>query len=332
MPAQDLYIEKDSSINDEIDRLRHAATAALLARRDVIIVASVSCIYGIGSPSLYRNQMQLFKVGETIDRDKVLRKLVRLQYERNDSSLTRGGFRVQGRGDRDHALLRRDGLPDLAVRGRDRSDPPLRPADRGDPRRGPARVDLAGDALRDRGGLGRALARGDPDRARQPAGRAGGRRQGPRGPSASPAHDVRPRDDPRDRLHLGDRELLADLRRSRSRHTATYPDRLLPRRLRHLHRRVPPDDPPDRRHVHGRPLPQADPGRLRLPSALGDRQPPAEVRRVHGADQPAGAGLGHTGPVRAGRVEPGGRADRAPDRRSSTPRSRSVRPSTRSTT
>jgi excinuclease ABC subunit B len=96
VPAQDLYIEKDSSINDEIDRLRHAATAALLARRDVIIVASVSCIYGIGSPSLYRNQMQLFKVGETIDRDKVLRKLVRLQYERNDSSLTRGGFRVRG--------------------------------------------------------------------------------------------------------------------------------------------------------------------------------------------------------------------------------------------
>ena len=96
VPAQDLYIEKDSSINDEIDRLRHAATAALLARRDVIIVASVSCIYGIGSPSLYRNQMQLFKVGDTIDRDKVLRKLVRLQYERNDSSLTRGGFRVRG--------------------------------------------------------------------------------------------------------------------------------------------------------------------------------------------------------------------------------------------
>jgi excinuclease ABC subunit B len=96
VPAQDLYIEKDSSINDEIDRLRHAATAALLARRDVIIVASVSCIYGIGSPSLYRNQMQMFKAGETIDRDKVLRKLVRLQYERNDSSLGRGRFRVKG--------------------------------------------------------------------------------------------------------------------------------------------------------------------------------------------------------------------------------------------
>ncbi|MFM8889353.1 MAG: excinuclease ABC subunit UvrB [Solirubrobacterales bacterium] len=96
VPAQDLYIEKDSSINDEIDRLRHAATAAVLARRDVIIVASVSCIYGIGSPALYRDQMQMFKVGETIDRDEVLRKLVRLQYERNDTSIDRGRFRIKG--------------------------------------------------------------------------------------------------------------------------------------------------------------------------------------------------------------------------------------------
>ncbi len=90
VPAQDLYIEKDSSINDEIDRLRHSATAALLARRDVVIVASVSCIYGIGSPELYREQMQLFKVGESIDRDGLLRKLIGMQYGRNDTSLTGG--------------------------------------------------------------------------------------------------------------------------------------------------------------------------------------------------------------------------------------------------
>jgi excinuclease ABC subunit B len=96
VPAQDLYIEKDSSINDEIDRLRHAATAALFARRDVIIVASVSCIYGIGSPQVYNEKMQLFKVGEQIDRDEVLRKLVKMQYQRNDSVLGRGAFRVRG--------------------------------------------------------------------------------------------------------------------------------------------------------------------------------------------------------------------------------------------
>ncbi len=96
VPAQDLYIEKDSSINDEIDRLRHAATAALLARRDVVIVASVSCIYGIGSPELYREQMQLFQVGSWIDRDDLFRKLIGMQYQRNDTALTRGTFRARG--------------------------------------------------------------------------------------------------------------------------------------------------------------------------------------------------------------------------------------------
>jgi excinuclease ABC subunit B len=96
VPAQDLYIEKDSSINDEIDRLRHAATAALFARRDVIIVASVSCIYGIGSPQVYNEKMQLFKVGGEVDRDEVLRKLVKMQYQRNDTALGRGTFRVRG--------------------------------------------------------------------------------------------------------------------------------------------------------------------------------------------------------------------------------------------
>jgi excinuclease ABC subunit B len=96
VPTQDLYIEKDSSINDEIDRLRHSATAALLARRDVVIVASVSCIYGIGSPELYREQMQLFKLGAWIDRDELFRKLIGMQYGRNDTNLTRGTFRVKG--------------------------------------------------------------------------------------------------------------------------------------------------------------------------------------------------------------------------------------------
>jgi excinuclease ABC subunit B len=96
VPAQDLYIEKDSAINDEIDRLRHAATAALLARRDVIIVASVSCIFGIGSPELYKRQMQLFKVGEWIERDTLFRKLVGMQYTRNETALTRGTFRAKG--------------------------------------------------------------------------------------------------------------------------------------------------------------------------------------------------------------------------------------------
>jgi excinuclease ABC subunit B len=96
VPSSDLYIEKDSSINQEIERLRHAATASLLARRDTIVVASVSCIFGLGSPEKYDRMMQLFKVGATVDRDEVLRKLVDIRYTRNDTALARGSFRVRG--------------------------------------------------------------------------------------------------------------------------------------------------------------------------------------------------------------------------------------------
>jgi excinuclease ABC subunit B len=96
VPSRDLYIEKDSAINQEVDRLRHAATAAVFARRDVIVVASVSCIYGLGSPETYEMNMQILKRGEMIDRDALLRKLVSIQYTRNDSVLSRGSFRVRG--------------------------------------------------------------------------------------------------------------------------------------------------------------------------------------------------------------------------------------------
>jgi excinuclease ABC subunit B len=92
----DTYIEKDSSINDEIERLRHSATQSLLTRRDTLIVASVSCIFGLGSPSDYQEMSQLIRVGEEVDRDKLLRKLVDMQYSRNDINLTRGTFRVRG--------------------------------------------------------------------------------------------------------------------------------------------------------------------------------------------------------------------------------------------
>ena len=96
VPAQDLYIEKDSSINDEIDRLRHSATTSLFLRRDVVIVASVSCIYGLGSPEEYLESVVLLQVGQTVDRDEVLRKLVANQYARNDFEPARGKFRVRG--------------------------------------------------------------------------------------------------------------------------------------------------------------------------------------------------------------------------------------------
>jgi len=96
VPQADLYIEKDASINDDIDRLRHAATSALLVRRDVVIVASVSCIYGLGSPKEYEDKTVLLAAGQEIDRDLMLRKLVDIQYARNDAFLGRGRFRVRG--------------------------------------------------------------------------------------------------------------------------------------------------------------------------------------------------------------------------------------------
>ena len=96
VPSTDTYIEKDSSINDEIDELRHRATSALLSRRDVIVVASVSCIYGIGEVEEYRNKMLTLNVGEEVDRNAVLAKLVEMLYERNDYDFKRGTFRVRG--------------------------------------------------------------------------------------------------------------------------------------------------------------------------------------------------------------------------------------------
>jgi excinuclease ABC subunit B len=96
IPQSDTYIEKDSSMNEEIDRLRHSATSALLTRRDVIIVASVSAIYGLGSPEEYREQMLFLKAGEEYDRDQILRKLVDIHYDRNDLNFVRGKFRVRG--------------------------------------------------------------------------------------------------------------------------------------------------------------------------------------------------------------------------------------------
>ncbi|WP_329370558.1 excinuclease ABC subunit UvrB [Streptomyces sp. NBC_00669] len=96
VPQTDTYIEKDSSINEEVERLRHSATNSLLTRRDVVVVASVSCIYGLGTPQEYIDRMVRLKVGDVIDRDRLLRKFVDIQYTRNDLAFTRGTFRVRG--------------------------------------------------------------------------------------------------------------------------------------------------------------------------------------------------------------------------------------------
>ena len=286
VPAQDLYIEKDSSINDEIDRLRHAATAALLARRDVIIVASVSCIYGIGSPQVYDEQMQLFKVGATIDRDEVLRKLVKMQYQRNDPVLGRGAFRVRGE------VL--EIMPSYA-------ESAYRISLFGDEIEGIQHFDpLTGEVLdtidhvsvwpashyvtKDET-LERAV---EEIRAELESRTAELEAEG----KQLEAHRLRQRTayDIEMLKELGFTSGIENYSRILDGRAAGQPaahaDRLLPRRLRRLRRRVPPDDPADRRHVRGRPLAQADAGRLRLPPALGDRQPAAQVRRVPRAGRP----------------------------------------------
>ena len=96
VPQSDTYIEKDSSINEEVERLRHSATNSLLTRRDVIVVSTVSCIYGLGTPQEYVDRMAKLKVGDTVDRDELLRRFITMQYTRNDLSFTRGTFRVRG--------------------------------------------------------------------------------------------------------------------------------------------------------------------------------------------------------------------------------------------
>src|SRR6202012_1136104 len=96
VPQTDTYIEKDSSINEEVERLRHSATNSLLTRRDVVVVATVSCIYGLGTPQEYVDRSLKLHVGQQIEREWILRRLVEVQYNRNDLSFTRGTFRVRG--------------------------------------------------------------------------------------------------------------------------------------------------------------------------------------------------------------------------------------------
>lgn len=96
VPSSDTYIEKDSSVNDEIDKLRHSATSSLLERNDVIVVASVSCIYGLGSPKEYQDSVVSLRPGQEISRDQLLNDLVGIQFERNDIDFQRGCFRVRG--------------------------------------------------------------------------------------------------------------------------------------------------------------------------------------------------------------------------------------------
>ena len=214
VPSKDLYIEKDSAINNEIDRLRHAATAALFARRDVVIVASVSCIFGLGSPETYNDNCQVLVKGDMVDRDELLRKLVSLQYNRNDQALGRGTFRVRGDtlevfpayeetaframlfGDEVERLQHFDPLTGELIRD-DLEHVAVWPATHYNVKEGTMERSVEE--------IGRELN----ERTR----RARGRGQAARGPPPAPAHAVRHGDAARGRLLLGHRELLAHPRR-----------------------------------------------------------------------------------------------------------------------
>ena len=136
VPRSDTYIEKESSVNEAIDRMRHSATRSLLERDDVIIVASVSCIYGIGSVETYSAMIFDLKKGESVDQREIIRKLVALQYKRNDQAFARGNFRVRGDNLEIFPSHYEDmRLADRLLRRRDRGDRRVRSADRQEDRR-----------------------------------------------------------------------------------------------------------------------------------------------------------------------------------------------------
>ena len=308
VPQADLYIEKDSSRNDDISRLRLAATSALFTRRDVVVVASVSCIYGLGSPEEWRGRVLILNVGETIDRDDALRMLIESQYVRNDTVLARGRFRVKG-----DVVEVQPANSETAYRVSFFGDE-VESISHFDPLTGEvyARLDNlviwpATEYVTSTPTIERAV---DDIRHELEEQVRLFESQG----KMLEAHRLRQRTE-------YDLEMMRELGfcsgiENYSRHLEGRPPRLapvhaarlLPRRLRRVRGRVAPDRPAARRHVRGRPLAQADARRLRLPAALGARQPAAPLRRVPRQGEAARLRLGDAGAVRAAPLAGGRRA------------------------
>ena len=284
IPHTDTYIEKDASTNEEIDRLRLSATCALLERRDVIVVSSVSCIYGLGEPEDFAKMMISLRPGMTLERDELLRRLVEIRYERNDVAFDRNMFRVRG----DTVEIYPAYWKDAAIRVEFFGDEidrisQINPVTGAVTKIAQPRAHLARQPLRHLQGQDGPGPGGD----REGAGRAGGLVRGARqaggGPAHPPADHLRHGDDAGAGLLLRHRELLpGDLQPARGL-PAPDPDGLLPRRLRPLRGREPRDAAPGPGHVQRGPGPEGEPGRIRLPPALRLRQPAPEVRRVRGA-------------------------------------------------
>ena len=273
VPAADLYIEKEATINDELDKLRLSATRSLFERRDCLIVASVSCIYGLGSPEAYYGMLLFLEKGQKIKREDITRKLVEILYERTDGDFRRGTFRVRGDvieifptyddmayrielwGDEVESLSQIDPLFGTVKQKYVRlpiypkTHYVMKPETRSRAVAiDPGRAGLVGS------GAGK-------------AGTAGG------GAAGAPAHHVRPGDDQVHGLLPRHRELLAPLHRPAAGRAAAHAAGLLSARLPDVHRRIAPDGAAVARHVSRRPLAQGNAGGIRLPPALGAGQP-----------------------------------------------------------
>ncbi len=279
VPRTDTYIEKDAQINEQIDRMRHAATQALLERNDVIIVASVSCIYGIGSVETYSRMMVRMETGGRIDRDRLAQALVELQYRRNDTAFQRGTFRLRGETvDIFPEPLRGSRLARHPVRRRDRGHPRVRSADRRAHDRTRQRHGICEQSLRDAAADPGAGDHRHQAGAEGAAGAAQCRRQAAGSRAAAATLHVRHRDDGDDRLLQRHRELFALPVGPQSGRAAADAVRVLAGERAADRRREPRHRASDRRHVQGRLRAQIHPVGVRLPAAVLHRQPAAEIR------------------------------------------------------
>ena len=293
VPRTDTYIEKDSSINEQIDRMRHSATRALLERDDVIIVASVSCIYGIGSVETYTAMTFALKKGERIDQRQLIADLVALQYKRTQADFTRGTFRVRG----DVIDIFPAHYEDRAWRVNLFGDT-VENIEEFDPLTGHKQDELEfikiyanSHYVTPRPTLVQAIKsiKSRIEAAARPA-----QQPGPPAGSAAAgaAHHLRSRNDGSHRKLRRHRKLFALSHRTPPRRAAADAVRICARQCAGVRRRKPRHRAADRRHVQRRLPPQGDAGRIRFPPALLHGQPSAAVRGM-GHDAPAiGRGVG----------------------------------------
>ena len=314
VPQTDTFIEKDSSINAEVERLRHSTTNSLLSRRDVVVVSTVSCIYGLGAPEEYMRAMVALQVGERYDRDALIRKFIAMQYNRNDVDFSRGNFRVRGDtieiipvyeeyairielfGDEIEALYMLHPLTGDVVQRLD--SVPIFPASHYVA--GTETVQRAIGTIEDE--LEERLKELESQNKLLEAQRL----------------RMRTTFDLEMLQQLGfcsgHRELLAAPRRPRAGRAAAHAARLLPRRLPHGDRRVARHGAADRRDVRGGCLAQAHARRARLPAAERAGQPAAALGRVQEPRRSDGVPVGDARPLRDGHRRRRGRADHPPDR------------------